>query len=434
MITWFRMYAVSKQRPSRRLHAASFASLPNGAAPHRAPRVFRNFYTRDGRRFLLGRWSVKIQHHGLRRTVSLHARAKSAALAEARALRTAILAKGWESALRDFQHRKTERSNAPQDFADRLLTRRYLFPPSGHSEKDLAVRFEHEGVGYWFPLATGQRQIAIAKAKEIHEAIYSQGWERVCQEFSRELMLGFAWCSDPLLWTYTTVHTLTKELNKSHVHETRSGTVRILLVEEDAGVRRALEWCMAQHAGFLAVSCSSAESLGEMLGVHKPGFVLLNRNLAARAGFDSPDRIAPLHPGLPALTYSVAADGDKLFASTPGGASGYLLKRVSPTKILEPILRCDGTVDARTAGLLSRVKSYFRELLLPRSDGENSDLAQLTRREQEVLVLLSKGYVDKEIAQALGISMWTVHGHVKSIFERLHVRTRTEAVVRYLEK
>ena len=61
-------------------------------------------------------------------------------------------------------------------------------------------------------------------------------------------------------------------------------------------------------------------------------------------------------------------------------------------------------------------------------------LAKLTPRENEVLLLLSKGGVDKEIAQAMGISVWTVHGHIKKIFERLSVHTRTEAVIRYLEK
>jgi DNA-binding NarL/FixJ family response regulator len=61
-------------------------------------------------------------------------------------------------------------------------------------------------------------------------------------------------------------------------------------------------------------------------------------------------------------------------------------------------------------------------------------VARLTHREREVMELLSKGCVDKEIAQAMGISVWTVHGHIKSIFERLQVRTRTEAVIRFLEK
>jgi DNA-binding NarL/FixJ family response regulator len=80
------------------------------------------------------------------------------------------------------------------------------------------------------------------------------------------------------------------------------------------------------------------------------------------------------------------------------------------------------------------VKRFFNELLRPRSTQRTGALARLTPRENEVLLLLSKGCVDKEIAQALGISAWTVHGHIKKIFERLQVRTRTEAVVRYLEK
>ncbi|MGA2871453.1 MAG: LuxR C-terminal-related transcriptional regulator, partial [Verrucomicrobiota bacterium] len=79
-------------------------------------------------------------------------------------------------------------------------------------------------------------------------------------------------------------------------------------------------------------------------------------------------------------------------------------------------------------------KAYFKKLLQSPSSGDKSALAKLTRRECEVLALLTKGLVDKEIAQAMGISIWTVHGYIKSIFERLKVHTRTEAVVRYLEK
>ena len=87
-----------------------------------------------------------------------------------------------------------------------------------------------------------------------------------------------------------------------------------------------------------------------------------------------------------------------------------------------------------TEDFLLRVKYYFQELLQLHSSHDNSELAKLTRREREVLELLSKGCVDKEIAQAMGISVWTVHGHIKKIFKRLNVRTRTEAVIRYLEK
>jgi DNA-binding NarL/FixJ family response regulator len=162
---------------------------------------------------------------------------------------------------------------------------------------------------------------------------------------------------------------------------------------------------------------------------------LVNRKLAERFGLESPGQLAPFRSGTPALTYSLAPDGDQLFVSTPGGAEGYMLKRVRPDRVLEPILHgASEFPNGGVAELLSRVKSYFKELLQPRTGEPNPAISRLTRRETEVLVLLSKGCVDKEIAQALGISAWTVHGHIKRIFERLRVRTRTEAVVRYLEK
>ena len=170
------------------------------------------------------------------------------------------------------------------------------------------------------------------------------------------------------------------------------------------------------------------------LALHKPRIVLLNRNLAGRIGFKSAGTVAALQPGVPALTYSVHVDGDQMFVATPGGAGGNLLKRVNPERLLEPILKVANRSELLTEDFLVRVKCYFQELLQVSSSHESLALAKLTRREREVLELLSKGCVDKEIAQTMGISVWTVHGHVKNVFERLHVRTRTEAVIRYLEK
>jgi DNA-binding NarL/FixJ family response regulator len=127
-------------------------------------------------------------------------------------------------------------------------------------------------------------------------------------------------------------------------------------------------------------------------------------------------------------------DGDQMFVSTPGGAGGYLVKRVKPDRLLEPILKTASRSELMTQDYLLRVKYYFQELLQLHSSHDNSTLTKLTQREREALEFLSRGFVDKEIAQAMGISVWTVHGYVKKIFERLHVRTRTEAVIRYLEK
>jgi len=318
----------------------------------------------------------------------------------------------------------------------RLLLRRYRFPASGESEQDFAVRVDHAGTGYFFPLGTPEAETAAAKAGRIYQMAVKQGWEAVCRHFPRELIVSFEWCMNPVLWTYTTIHTLVGERagRESAAAPVNPNRQRVLVVEGDEGIRRALCWSIGQQAGFVSVGCESVETCTRGLALHKPRMVLLNRNLAGRIGFKSAGTVAALQPGVPALTYSVHVDGDQMFVATPGGAGGYLLKRVNPERLLEPILKVANRSELLTEDFLVRVKCYFQELLQVSSSHESLALAKLTRREREVLELLSKGCVDKEIAQTMGISVWTVHGHVKKVFERLHVRTRTEAVIRYLEK
>lgn len=318
----------------------------------------------------------------------------------------------------------------------RLLLRRYRFPASGESEQDLTAYIDHAGVGYFFPLSTSDLEVAAAKAGLIYQTVVKQGWNVACRRFSRELIVAFEWCMNPVLWTYTTIHTLAEkpancESDSSPANPNRQ---RVLVVELDAGVRRAVCWSIDQQAGFSSVPCDSEETFTQALSIHKPRLILLNHNMAGRLGFKSIGTIGSIQPGVPALTYSVHVDGDQMFVSTPGGANGYLVKRVKPNRLLEPILNITARSELMTEDFLLRVKYYFQELLQLPSSHDNSVLTKLTRREREVLGLLSKGCVDKEIAQAMGISVWTVHGYIKRIFERLHVRTRTEAVIRYLEK
>jgi DNA-binding NarL/FixJ family response regulator len=321
------------------------------------------------------------------------------------------------------------------NWKDRLILRRYRFPASGGSDGDLATRIDHAGAGYFFPLGTSDIELAAAKAAEIYETAARQGWNKVFPHFSRELIVSFEWCTNPVLWTYTTIHTLVgNEAEASDSIPANPNRQNVLVAELDAGVRRALCWSIDHQPGFGSIPCDSAESFVQALALHKPRMVLLNRNLAGRVGFKSTGTIAPIQPGVPAVTYSVHVDGDQMFVSTPGGAAGYLVKRVKPDRLLEPILNITSRSELMAEDLLLRVKYYFQELLQLQTRHDNSAVAKLTRREREVLVLLSKGCVDKEIAQAMGISIWTVHGHIKRIFEALKVRTRTEAVIHYLEK
>ena len=238
------------------------------------------------------------------------------------------------------------------------------------------------------------------------------------------------------MWTYTTVHTLVGRLASVEVASARASAdlQRVLIVETDAGLRRALMWCINHQPGFCAIACESPETFAQASATHKPRLVLLNRSLAERMGIEFSGGLTLLKSGALALAYAVSVDGDHMFVSTPGGAEGYMLKRVNPTNVLDQMLQPGNIAGTDAEGHLAPVKLFFKGLLRPRSGQHTDALAKLTPRENEVLLLLSKGCVDKEIASAMGISVWTVHGHIKKIFERLGVRTRTEAVVRYLEK
>jgi DNA-binding NarL/FixJ family response regulator len=162
-------------------------------------------------------------------------------------------------------------------------------------------------------------------------------------------------------------------------------------------------------------------------------FLVANCTLAHQPGAACLEEFQRLKPGLACLLYSVFEDSDHLFKATPGGAVGYLLKRTAPSQIFEPIAHA--TRPLTHEQIASHVREYFQRLSASLPAGPPSrELATLTPREHEILALLSKGRLAKEIADALGISVWTVHGHVKSIFEKLNVHTRTEAVVKFLQK
>ena len=142
-----------------------------------------------------------------------------------------------------------------------------------------------------------------------------------------------------------------------------------------------------------------------------------------------------LCPRLPIVFFTTHEDSDQLFKATPGGASGYLLKRTSPERLFEPIVDVLNDGDLSPVRIALFVRRYFQNLVESLCFLESApDMARLTQREREILNLLSKGCLDKEIADTLGISLWTVHGHLKKIYEKLGVHTRTEAAIRYLHK
>ena len=426
---------MSKQRPSK---VVSEASSSEGVVPSDfwAKRLFKNTYTRNGRRMKVENWSVKIQHQGRRHTFSLGTPDRTAAAIAAQATYETILAEGWDAALKAEKNPTGFPKADARYWKEQLLLRRYRFPASDEPEKAFTARIGHVGNAYFFPLGTADMDTAARTACQIYCTLVKEGLERTCTRLPRELMVAFEWSANPIMWTYTTVHTLVGRLAhiKTEMPPEQPDWHNVVIVEADAGLRRALTWCINHRPGFCAIPCESPESFAQVAAKHRPKLVLLNRSLAERLGIEYNGGLAALPSGALALAYSVSLDGDHMFVSTPGGAEGYLLKRINPVNILEPMLQAGKFYEAPAEDHLAAAKLFFKGLLRARPDGNADALTKLTKRENEVLLLLSKGCVDKEISQAMGISVWTVHGHIKMIFERLGVRTRTEAVIRYLEK
>ncbi len=408
-------------------------------------RLFKNTFTYKGQTRAVNSWSVKMQLFGKRKTFSLSSSDRAKAAAEACQIFQALNTQGWEAVSQrrakvGFQPELPTAPPAPEEFSEhhwkrRLIHRRH---PEKHpaAEPELSARIEYSGISRYFPLRTNDEARAAALAMKIHHSITSQGWAVANQNFVRELTLAFRWLEDPLAWTYTTIHTVVngKSENVAGLKDVPPNARAIMLVEPDTSIRLALRTAVNNVAGFNCVAAYAhhAEALREILR-RKVDLVLMNYELPDQPGSNCLAEMQKAKPGTVGLLYSVFEDSDQLFKSTPGGAAGYMLKRTPNHRLFEPIADAAGPVTREMIAV--KIREYFQRLVSAMSTGPTAlDVAKLTPREHEILALLAKGDLAKEIADKLGISIWTVHGHVKSIFEKLHVHTRTEAVVKFLQK
>jgi len=410
-------------------------------------RLFRNTFTYKGRRVEVNRWSAKIQHQGRRKTFSLSSSDPIQAAEEACRIYQTIVEQGWEVVTGsgggdDSADDKKAKSARPalslselEDWNSRLIHRRYLDQNPVPTPPEFSARIVQAREAWFFPLGTSDETKAAARAKRIHQAVVTRGWEFAHRKFSREVTVALRWLDDPVAWTYITIHTqLVDSSQLASAQPASSSAFRVALVEPEVGVRRALVASInSQHGFSCALSFSCAAEAIQQTARLQLDFVLLNHTHTDHSGVACLEEWQRVKPGLAGLFYSVFEDSDQLFKATPGGAMGYLLKRTSPQRIFDPLA---GAVRPLTREqIAAQVRGYFQKLSASLPSGPTSrELAMLTPREHEILGLLSKGQLAKEIADTLGISVWTVHGHVKSIFEKLNVHSRTEAVVKFLQK
>ncbi len=203
-------------------------------------------------------------------------------------------------------------------------------------------------------------------------------------------------------------------------------SIRVAIVEDNSVVRENLSVLINAAPGFSCVtSCSSAEEAWQRLPALAPDVVLMDIHLPGRSGIACVSRLRTLLPQTHVIMLTIEEDSEQVFESLKAGATGYLVKHVAPQEILDAVAEVHGGGAPMSSHIARKVVTAFRE---PAASGIE-DLP-LSPREEEVLRLLAKGHRSKEIAEELGLGVGTVNTYVRHIYEKLHVRSRAQAVAR----
>jgi DNA-binding NarL/FixJ family response regulator len=205
--------------------------------------------------------------------------------------------------------------------------------------------------------------------------------------------------------------------------------IRVAIVEDDVVTRKALALQISRTSGLSIVASyvSGEEALKELPG-SLPDVVLMDINLPLRSGIDCVVELKTTYPNLQILILTASEDSRQIFAALRAGASGYLLKGAPHDQLVAAIEDVQAGGSPMSAPIARKVVSYFHKIAEP-----SNDLEKLTPREQDILSHLAKGSYYKEIATELGISLNTVRNHLHEIYHKLHVQSRTEAVLKFLK-
>lgn len=202
--------------------------------------------------------------------------------------------------------------------------------------------------------------------------------------------------------------------------------IRIAIVEDSALYRRKLEAFVNASADIRCVcTCGNGESALANIPAAAPQIVLMDMQLPDLTGIECISRLSRVLPETQFLVFTVHADGDQIFKALEAGASGYVLKRSSPDEILTAIRDLFGGGAPMSSEIARKVVQFFR-----RETPEKPRL-DLSPRQEEILKLLAQGFVTKEIADRMNLTVETVRSYLKLIYHKLSVRSRTEAVIKY---
>jgi DNA-binding NarL/FixJ family response regulator len=206
--------------------------------------------------------------------------------------------------------------------------------------------------------------------------------------------------------------------------------ITVSIVEDNDKLRETLARVLNRAEGFRCVSqYANAEDALKDLPQVKPDVVLMDINLPGMNGVECVRQLKKVAPEIQVMMLTVYEDTENIFDALAAGASGYMLKRTSSKELLEAIAEVHRGGSPMTTHIARKVVQSFQ-----RSPAAVAATENLSEREQQVLDLLSQGLMYKEIADKLSISYETVHTYIRRIYEKLQVRTRTEAVAKFLRR
>jgi len=203
--------------------------------------------------------------------------------------------------------------------------------------------------------------------------------------------------------------------------------IAVSIIEDDAQARRILAGWLSRASGFRLVGdWGDAESALESLPEKKPNVVLMDINLPGISGVEAVAKLKPSLPDTQFVMLTVYEDSDHIYAALAAGASGYLLKQTPREALLSALQDVHRGGSPMTSNIARKVVQSFRQ----KPAGVSAD-GDLSPREQEVLGMLSRGYLYKEITDLLNIAGPTVNTYLRRVYEKLLVRSRGQAVAKY---
>ena len=206
-------------------------------------------------------------------------------------------------------------------------------------------------------------------------------------------------------------------------------TITVSVVEDDVRVRGSLARMVDSAGGMTCVSQhSDAESALREISVVKPRVVLMDINLPKMNGVECVKKLKELLPDVLVIMLTVYENTNIIFSALSSGASGYMLKQSTPEQIVEAIRDVHTGGSPMSSHIARKVVASFQKI-----DSPTKEYEKLSLREQQVLDWLAQGHTYQEVATKLNISYATVHTHIRHIYEKLHVRSRYEAVTVHRE-